>query len=103
MCIQIYDAICFLPMVLLFATAGLGIRGKVVGYWLFWRDLGDLIRPIVSSIYNHSFRFFLLRPGMVISIGNCGLYLGDFGIRIEDTVAITDEGYEELTNYKRTL
>ena len=44
-----------------------------------------------------------LNPGMVISIGNCGLYLGDFGVRIEDTVAITDKGHEELTKYDRTL
>jgi len=44
-----------------------------------------------------------LKAGMVISIGNCGLYLGEFGVRIEDTVAITDKGYEELTKYRRTL
>lgn len=44
-----------------------------------------------------------LRPGMVISIGNCGLYLGEFGVRIEDTIAVTDRGYEELTKYNRTL
>jgi len=44
-----------------------------------------------------------LKPGMVISIGNCGLYLGEFGVRIEDTVAITDKGHRELTTYRRTL
>jgi len=44
-----------------------------------------------------------LKPGMVISIGNCGLYLGDFGVRVEDTVAVTDKGYEELTKYSRAL
>lgn len=62
----------FLPMVLLFATSGLGmgsiystmntlaadlaptreVRGKVIGYWRFWRDSGDLIGPIVlGTIY----------------------------------------------------
>jgi len=44
-----------------------------------------------------------LKPGMVISIGNCGLYLGEFGVRVEDTVAVTDKGYEELTSYSKTL
>ena len=44
-----------------------------------------------------------LKPGMVISIGNCGLYLGEFGVRVEDTVAVTEKGYKELTSYRRTL
>jgi Xaa-Pro aminopeptidase len=44
-----------------------------------------------------------LKPGMVLAIGNCGLYLGDFGIRIEDTVVITSKGHEELTKYKKSL
>ena len=32
-----------------------------------------------------------LKPGMVLAIGNCGLYLENFGVRIEDTIAITSE------------
>jgi len=44
-----------------------------------------------------------LKSGMVISIGNCGLYLGEFGVRVEDTIVVTDKGYEELTTCSRTL
>jgi Xaa-Pro aminopeptidase len=44
-----------------------------------------------------------LKPGMVISIGNRGLYLGEFGVRVEDTVVVTDRGHEELTSYSRML
>ena len=44
-----------------------------------------------------------LKAGMVISIGNCGLYLSDFGVRVEDTVAVTPKGFEALTNFARDL
>jgi len=44
-----------------------------------------------------------LKPGIVISIGNCGLCLGDFGVRVEDTVAVTESGREELTQHARDL
>jgi Xaa-Pro dipeptidase len=46
---------------------------------------------------------FLLDEGVVIPIANCGLYLGDFGVRVEDTVLVTKEGPVVLTTYKRTL
>lgn len=41
--------------------------------------------------------------GMVVSIGNCGLYLGDFGVRVEDTVLVTKQGPILLTSYSRKL
>lgn len=44
-----------------------------------------------------------LKPGMVISVGNCGLYIGAFGVRVEDTATVTEKGYKELTTYGRSL
>jgi len=38
---------------------------------------------------------------MVISIGNCGLYLGEFGVRLEDTVWGTPTKGVPLTNLKK--
>lgn len=45
----------------------------------------------------------VLKPGMVITI-EPGIYLpGIGGVRIEDTVVITDAGYEDLTNRPKEL
>ena len=44
-----------------------------------------------------------LAAHVVIAVGNCGLYLGDFGVRVEDTVLVTAEGPLVLTNYPRRL
>ncbi len=44
-----------------------------------------------------------LKPGMVITI-EPGIYLsGIGGVRIEDTIVITDDGYENLTNRPKEL
>ena len=44
-----------------------------------------------------------LRANVVIAVGNCGLYLGQFGVRVEDTVLVTAEGNNVLTTFPRSL
>ena len=44
-----------------------------------------------------------LEANTVIAVGNCGLYTGDFGVRVEDTVLVTKNGCEILTSYPRQL
>jgi Xaa-Pro aminopeptidase len=39
----------------------------------------------------------------VIAVGNCGLYPGAFGVRVEDTVLVTEKGPVVLTQYPRRL
>jgi Xaa-Pro aminopeptidase len=33
-----------------------------------------------------------LEANVVIAVGNCALYLGDFAVRVEDTVVVTEKG-----------
>jgi len=39
----------------------------------------------------------------VIAVGNCGLYLGPWAVRVEDTVVIREAGAEVLTDFPRSL
>ena len=45
----------------------------------------------------------LLKTGTVIAVGNCGLYTGPWGVRVEDTVAVTEHGHMVLTDFQRQL
>lgn len=54
--------------------------------------------PYISGISES-----ILKPGMVFSI-EPGIYIeGEFGVRIEDIVVVTENGCERLNNYTREL
>jgi Xaa-Pro aminopeptidase len=36
---------------------------------------------------------------MMLAIGNCGIYRGEFGVRAEDTVWVSPDGPSELTRF----
>ena len=44
-----------------------------------------------------------LVENVVISVGNCGLYTGPFGVRVEDTNVVGKDGPTTLTHYPRVL
>lgn len=44
-----------------------------------------------------------LEANVVIAIGNCGLYTGPWGVRVEDTVVVGPSGPQVLTEYERRL
>lgn len=44
-----------------------------------------------------------LAAGVVIAIGNCGLYTGAWGVRVEDTVVVGEDGPLLLSRYPRQL
>ncbi len=44
-----------------------------------------------------------LARNTVLAVGNCGLYSGPWGVRVEDTMVVGDTGGEILTDFPRTL
>jgi Xaa-Pro aminopeptidase len=45
----------------------------------------------------------LVKMVTVIALGNCGLYTGPWGVRVEDTVVVKPEGPQILTDFIRKL
>ena len=44
-----------------------------------------------------------LVANVVIAIGNCGIYTGPWGVRVEDTVVVAEDGPRVLTTYPQDL
>jgi Xaa-Pro aminopeptidase len=44
-----------------------------------------------------------VEAGMVLAIGNCGIYREGFGVRAEDTVWVGPDGPVPLTRHPKTL
>ena len=44
-----------------------------------------------------------LPANVVLAVGNCGLYTGPWGVRVEDTNVVLPDGHETLTDFPRTL
>ncbi len=44
-----------------------------------------------------------LEANTVITVGNCGLYTGPWGVRVEDTLVVGSDGPTVLTSYPRML
>ena len=44
-----------------------------------------------------------VESGMVLGIGNCGIYRETFGVRLEDTVWVGDDGPVSLTEHPKVL
>jgi Xaa-Pro dipeptidase len=44
-----------------------------------------------------------VETGMVLAIGNCGIYRETFGVRMEDTVWVSEQGPVSLTTYPKIV
>jgi Xaa-Pro aminopeptidase len=44
-----------------------------------------------------------LPANVVLAVGNCGLYVGDWGVRVEDTIVVGVDGPHLLTSVERRL
>lgn len=57
--------------------------------------------PGVHAVIHGEKKVEHLAAGMVLGIGNCGIYREGFGVRLEDTVWVSESGPVELTHYPK--
>jgi Xaa-Pro aminopeptidase len=55
---------------------------------------------MASALEGAGFSGAFLRP---VGIGNCGIYGDDFGVRLEDTVWVAEQGPVSLTRHPKIL
>lgn len=79
------------------------IENKGYGEYFIHRTGHGLGMEVHEEPYISGISESILKPGMVFSI-EPGIYInGEFGVRIEDIVAVTEDGCERLNNYPREL
>jgi Xaa-Pro dipeptidase len=79
------------------------ISDKGYGEYLTHRTGHGLGLEIHEEPYISGISESILKPGMVFSI-EPGVYInGEFGVRIEDIVVVTEDGCERMNNYPRDL
>lgn len=79
------------------------IESKGYGEYFIHRTGHGLGLEIHEEPYISGISESMLKPGMVFSI-EPGIYInGEFGVRIEDIVVVTEDGCERLNNYRREL
>jgi Xaa-Pro aminopeptidase len=44
-----------------------------------------------------------VEAGMILAIGNCGIYRESFGVRAEDTIWVSPDGPVPLTRHPKTV
>ena len=62
-------------------------------------DFGEGVQPaeLLAGLID------LIRDGMILAIGNCGIYRESFGVRAEDTVWVSPDGPVPLTRHPKSL
>lgn len=56
-----------------------------------------------EAVNAHEAYIVAQEAGMVLAIGNCGIYREEFGVRAEDTIWVSAQGPVPLTRHPKNL